>query len=555
MTGRIVVDGEPVDNALVFVLGEPEKRMTTGPDGLFDIVAPAGEGNQLVAIWGASLGLRESFDLAGEAHAKLGDLEVKSVGVLKGTLDHPEPNQAEVSVDGTPFVSRPGNDGVYSFFLPSGKWDLTLSATGYVDQQINDVDTDSGQTGTTQTISLPQDPDYSCVDTENRVERFSQGGSGLVDILFLVDNSGSMVGEQNALATSIEQFTSVLEEGDLDYRIAVVTTGMESVGCPYCDAMITAACMNETGETGRFQDRLGKNNGTVDDPDYVYTGDTDCRVVNKDNLSCFYDPVEEKGTVLVGVQGCGYERGLAAMRTALSVLVNTYNSDFLRDTARLAVIVVSDEDDCGEVGDVTEGLPGISGNVCYYAAKGVGPEGEFEDPQGKSYQLTPVVEYAQFLEGLKAVPALVTFSAVVGLSDPNDPSTTSIEYFWDATKNRYQIEDACITPTCTGVFCFAEPATRYIKLAQLTNGAIETICQEDFSEAMLRISGVSTGFRRKFELNQVPADSAEIEVFVDSQQVSIGWNWEPEKNSVVFDESFAPPPYSLVEIRYETACN
>jgi hypothetical protein len=49
---------------------------------------------------------------------------------------------------------------------------------------------------------------------------------------------------------------------------------------------------------------------------------------------------------------------------------------------------ISDEDDCGKVGDVAENLQqsGIMGEVCYYASKGIGPDGSLDNnhrTQGK----------------------------------------------------------------------------------------------------------------------------------------------------------------------------
>ncbi|HSA24654.1 MAG TPA: hypothetical protein P5076_24550, partial [Myxococcota bacterium] len=204
-----------------------------------------------------------------------------------------------------------------------------------------------------------------------------------IDILFVIDNSGSMVGEQKQLAASFSSFTAVLDEkfGAGRYRIAVVTTGMESLGCPPCDPLITTSCMNETGENGRFQDRRGSIvDESVDPPIFAFEpSDPACRVVTSANLACFVDPagggLYGSGTVFVGTNGCGYEKGLAPIRLALSGGAVGGGADFPRPDAMLAVIVVSDEEDCGEVGDVTEGLSGLGGKVCYYASKGVGPDG------------------------------------------------------------------------------------------------------------------------------------------------------------------------------------
>jgi len=89
-----------------------------------------------------------------------------------------------------------------------------------------------------------------------------------IDILFVIDNSGSMVGEQKQVAASFNRLTSVLDEkfGAGKYQIAVITTGMESAGCPPCAGMIDISCMNETGENGRFQDRRAVHFETAGQP-------------------------------------------------------------------------------------------------------------------------------------------------------------------------------------------------------------------------------------------------------------------------------------------------
>ena len=46
-------------------------------------------------------------------------------------------------------------------------------------------------------------------------------------------------------------------------------------------------------------------------------------------------------------------------------VVRFYQTWFKPNNATLVVVVVSDEDDCGEVGDVSESLPAIGGNACY----------------------------------------------------------------------------------------------------------------------------------------------------------------------------------------------
>ncbi len=348
--------------------------------------------------------------------------------------------------------------------------------------------------------------------------------SAEADILFVIDNSGSMAGEQRQLAESFKVFTSKLEEkfGD-KYHIAIVTTGMESPGCPWCSDVYTSSCTNPTGESGRFQDRVCKNVGTDTNPDYQCRTGSGCLVVTGDNKSCFYDPVSQEGTVFVGVKGCGFERGLAPMRVALEELAGNYNAGFLRDDAMLVVVVISDEEDCGEVGDVYE-LSSDGGNVCNYAAKGIGPEGEsvhLHDPQQRPYKLTPVEEYYDFLvnEVKGGDAGMVKFAAIVGVTDVHDPSTTTIEYELNE-KGRWDVVPACRTPGCEGIYCEADPGTRYIQLAHLfgSNGRVDTICQDDFSKTMQEL-GEWVSCPLEFKLGFMPLDPDLANILINGNEI------------------------------------
>jgi len=424
------------------------------------------------------------------------------------------------------------------------------------------------------TCSTYNDPCDKCGDDEACFEGTCHAAlykgmfhvSSSVDVIFLVDNSGSMVGEQVQLAHSFQAFASVLEQkfGDT-FHVAVVTTGMESQACPPCDLNVTASCINETGENGRFQDRKGHIIWNAGTPEFDFVQDTSCRVMTDSNADCFYDTAQERGIALVGVRGCGYERGLAPLRYALDPLSNSYNAGFLRDDATLAVIVISDEDDCGEVGEVYEATRDF-GNICYFASKGEGPEPDNPDytpmtyhpgdPEQRPYQLTPVKEYYDFLvnEVKGGRKGMVKFAAIVGVTDPNDPSTTTIEYEW-GSHNRWGIVDACTTPGCTGNYCYAKPGTRYIELAEKLGGLVESICQEDFADPMMRIAGASTGYLRIFPLSYPPTSPDSIRVWVDEiERADNEWSWDPEKQAVVFAAAYAPSSYSLIKIEYPTAC-
>ncbi len=57
-----------------------------------------------------------------------------------------------------------------------------------------------------------------------RVDTFNQLSASKVDVLWVVDNSGSMAARQENLAKNFQSFISVFSRGSIDFRIAVTTT-------------------------------------------------------------------------------------------------------------------------------------------------------------------------------------------------------------------------------------------------------------------------------------------------------------------------------------------
>lgn len=155
-----------------------------------------------------------------------------------------------------------------------------------------------------------------------------------MDILFVVDDSGSMKEEQSNLAANFPKFVDTLNGfktksgSSLDWRIAVTTTGR--------DVRYTVAFggqslpMDEKGDNGAFRSggKCGGAKRWVDksDPDAVQT------------FTCRAE---------VGTGGPGMEMPLLTTRMALTDRMNDgTNAGFLRDDALLAIVILTDEDDC-----------------------------------------------------------------------------------------------------------------------------------------------------------------------------------------------------------------
>jgi hypothetical protein len=134
-----------------------------------------------------------------------------------------------------------------------------------------------------------------------------------VDILFVVDSSGSMMAHQENLARHIPGLVEQIKKSDLDFHVGVVTTDM-------------------LGNGGDSPDAMGK---LVGSPKFV-TPDTP-------NLE-----TELQENLLVGTNGAGTEMMFAPVIAALTEpLVSKENAGFYREDADLAIIFVTDAEDQG----------------------------------------------------------------------------------------------------------------------------------------------------------------------------------------------------------------
>jgi len=140
--------------------------------------------------------------------------------------------------------------------------------------------------------------DFTVVDT------FIQDPAEKVDILFVVDNSYSMLAEQEKLSEEFEAFIEFFFVANTDYHIGITTTDMEV-------------------EAGYL----------VGDPKIITRATPNPAAAFRNN-------------VLVGADGSGFEQGFAAAWTALSPNMQSGpNAGFFREDAALSILFVSDEDD------------------------------------------------------------------------------------------------------------------------------------------------------------------------------------------------------------------
>jgi hypothetical protein len=162
-----------------------------------------------------------------------------------------------------------------------------------------------------------------------------------IDVLFVVDNSGSMQDNQEAVAARAQEaLFDVIGNavgGPPDLHVGVITSniGAGEDTIPNCAG---------DGDGGRLQNhspQVGSCAGLTDHFLIDVAGEGGARTQNysgtlADAFGCI---------VQVGAQGCGFEQPLGALELAVSGNVPE-NAGFLRPGALLVVIILTDEDDC-----------------------------------------------------------------------------------------------------------------------------------------------------------------------------------------------------------------
>ena len=198
----------------------------------------------------------------------------------------------------------------------------------------------------------------------HQIDRFEQAAEPMVDVLWVVDDSGSMSEEQNNLAANFGEFIRyATQELNVDFHIAVTTTLADGDM-----AGVYNAC-----EDPRFLTR--------DTPDLQSKFRCNVRVSRSRR------PARDGSD--------SREAGLEAAREFLSrprLIEGGLNEGFLRDEAKLYIIAVSDEEDQsrGPVGlyeDVFRQIKGIGNRdlISFSAITGLGRNQGCEAQRGSRY--------------------------------------------------------------------------------------------------------------------------------------------------------------------------
>ena len=309
-----------------------------------------------------------------------------------------------------------------------------------------------------------------------------------LDLLFVIDNSGSMLTEQLRLRRDFKHMMEAFEKraGIADMHIAVVSTdvGAGNVECG-------ESAKRPGGDRGEF--KAGNQCGLLPGARFLSSqpgGAKNFEGTLSDVFSCMSD---------LGTKGCGYEHPLLSMRLALDDKNTPANSGFLRKDADLGIVIITDEDDCSApprsmlfadqsfVNQAPSLRCALKGHVCNSQKLNAQSQdhtlADCEASADGGGELYPVDEFISFVKGLKTgTTSKILVSALAGWPQ-------------DANTGKYAIEPdqagfLDLVPVCRnkaqGSDDTAFPALRIKRFidAFSKTGRIQSICQEDFRPAL-----------------------------------------------------------------------
>ena len=346
----------------------------------------------------------------------------------------------------------------------------------------------------TVTIPLRGEGTY---ETE-QIDEFKQVSGQEVDILYVIDDSGSMCEEQTRLSQSFSQFIQHASVWNNDYHIGVISVNV--VDEPVMgklnrgDAKITPKFITPTNG-GSFSklSYLGCDGGSDAQEAAVQAAQsalsapltTDTGISCSSDTTCKNDP-----NICPDPAACAY--------TCVDGTCGGWNRGFLRTDAQLEIVALSDEEDQS------------SAAIAFY------------------------VDFLKNLKGWYNVN-MMHFNAIVGVKGV--PAGGS--------------EGDCVASD-GGT---AAAGKRYIEVANQTGGKVGSICESSFAPIMNEIGEITFVPKVQFFLSRL-ADPASIELKVNGTKCTSGWRYDAPSNSIIFelDGACMPEAEDDIWVKYQTLC-
>lgn len=342
-------------------------------------------------------------------------------------------------------------------------------------------------------------PSFSLLPDGQSFKQSSSGFNNQLDILFVIDNSGSMDNEQLTLANNFAAFMGDFQTKGYDFKIAVTGT----------DAYLANSLMGTTisttyAQAAKFRDGPIR----TDSGSYSLMGTHSGVFVILPSTPNIFDPITKLGVfptnIKQGVNGSGDERAFSSFMTSLN---SPLNAGFLRSKSFLAVIIVSDEDDFSDYTRTLNAAPDHS----YTAAS-----------------LHSIQSYVDQLDSL---------TGTTGAS------------------RRYNVSNISPLDTaCAPNWMDSHLPNRMVQLTNATNGISGSICDATFATSLNQIQSKISELSTQFFLDRVPVVET-IYVKVNdvpiSQDAANGWTYDSTANSIVFHGSSIPAQGADIYITFQ----
>jgi hypothetical protein len=314
-----------------------------------------------------------------------------------------------------------------------------------------------------------------------------------IDILFLIDNSPSTADKQTVFASNFPRFIQALDGfpgGRPNVHIGVVSSTME-IPRTTLEAGLAGACTSAPNDSGLMHNRATVGGCTPPSGRFIVdvANSDGSRMQNypggSGNLAATFSCIAQLGS-----GGCAFEHQLGAIKAALDGS-RPENAGFVRPGAYLAVIILTDEDDCSardpavfnlpvaDVGPIDFRCQPYFAYTCdqpisprdpgTYTNCRVRTDSYLEDPQA----------FVRFLTNLKGDPGLVVVGLVSG------PAASTI---MTGPLTRPFNQAFALQPSCQ-INNNAEIGRPGIRLASFLagfpgHGLSSSVCASDYTQAL-----------------------------------------------------------------------
>ena len=355
----------------------------------------------------------------------------------------------------------------------------------------------------------------SPVPTGTSQNFFEQNINNNLDVLFMIDDSSSMTTVQQNLVANFPVFINVLKSlpsGLPNVHIGVTTSSMGAgaftASVPGC---MTPDLGNLISTVRAATDPVCSSARITDSRHFIES-------LNNNSTNNFSGDIADvfRCIAQVGASGCGFEHQLASVRAALGdsmmgLAPPSGNAGFIRDDAFLAIIWITNEDDCSappdsqlfdpnqntvtdplgplasfrctEFGITCDGLTANGGRIPRMAG---GPYANCRsndalagaDPK---HSLVPIQFYIDYFQRVKSLPPHVIGAAVAAQTEPFAVSIDQMTSF-------PALNHSCSSSNGT----FGDPAVRMKQVIDsLGNlGTFTSICQNSYQDAMSVIANL-----------------------------------------------------------------